>query len=220
MAAPRQITDLGVVGYATVLKDTMVPSVVPPVFRLKTDPSCILFPPYAFSGGSVWNATEASPHDLERLAENSEITRFETSLLAQPGYELWVDQKMEAHYEPRAKADETLRSIANDSIRGAREAFARGDRVEADRLCGVALSADDRLVEALAIKAAIRRQKKDAAGERVMVKLASRTLGPQAFGRLVRDCIESAPGESDFSYLFHLRPMSRMAAVRPQPVFA
>lgn len=177
MAAPRQITDLGVVGYATVLKDTMVPSVVPPVFRLKTDPSCILFPPYAFSGGSVWNATEASPHDLERLAERNEITRFERPFPAQGDFELWVDQKMAAHYEPRAKADEALRSIANDSIRDAREAFAGGNQAEADRLCGVALSADDRLVEALAIKAAIRRQRRDAAGERVMGKLASRALG-------------------------------------------
>jgi hypothetical protein len=42
MATPRLITDLDIVGYATVLKDTMVPSIVPPVFRLKADPSCIL----------------------------------------------------------------------------------------------------------------------------------------------------------------------------------
>jgi hypothetical protein len=177
MAPPRQITDLEIVGYAAVLKETMVPSIVPPVFRLKDAPSCILFPPYAFAGGSVWNATEASPHDLERLAENSEITRFETPLPAQPDFELWVDEKMEAHYAPRAKAHETLRSIANESIEHAREAFAGGNQAEADHLCGVALSADDRLVEALAIKAAIRRQKKDTAGERVMGNLASRALG-------------------------------------------
>jgi len=220
MAAPRQITDLQIVGYATVLKDTMVPSIVPPVFRLKADPSCILFPPYAFSGGCVWNATEASPDDLERLAESNEIMRFETPVPAQPDIELWVDQKMEAQYEPRAKADETLRSIANDSIQRARQAFAGGKQAEADRLCGVALSADDRLVEALAIKAAIRRQRKDAAGERVMRKLASGTLGSEAFELLVADCIQSAPGDNDGSDLLQLRPMYRMATFKAQPVCA
>ena len=218
MSTPRQITDLEIVGYATVLKDTMVPSIVPPVFRLKADASRILFPPYTFAAGSVWNATEASTHDLERLAENREITRFEKPFPAQRDFELWVDQKMEPHYRPHAKAHETLRSIANDSIQHARGAFAKGDQAGADRLCGIALSADDRLIEALAIKAAIRRQKQDAAGERVMAKLASRTLGPEAFERLVSDCVQSAPSKSDSPDFFGLRPMFGMAAVRPEPV--
>jgi hypothetical protein len=168
----------------------------------------------------VWNATEASTHDLERLAENSEITLFEKPFPAQRDFDLWVDQEMEPHYEPHATAQETLRSIANDSIQDAREAFAHGKRAEADRLCGVALSADDRLVEALAIKAAIRRQQQDTAGERVMAKLASRTLGPEAFERLVSDCVQSAPGLSHVSDLFGLRPMYRMAAVRAEAVCA
>jgi len=47
MATPWNLDDLEIVGYADVLKETVLPSVVPPVFRLKTDargPSCRLTP--------------------------------------------------------------------------------------------------------------------------------------------------------------------------------
>lgn len=228
MGAPRQMTDLEIVGYATALDETMVPSVVPPVFRVKAEPSRILFPPYTFSGGSVWNATEGNEHDLKELAEDGEITRFAEPEPSQPDFELWVDQGMAPHYEPRALAEETLRGIAEESIRQARGAFAKGDYAGADRLCGVALSADDRLVEALAIKAAVCRQHGDSVGERVMAKLASTSLGPKGFESLVEACWRSRPGEAQtpegavpsrpLTDLFRLRPMYGMAANKPQPV--
>jgi len=102
MGAPRQITDLEIVGYATVLKDTMAPSVVPPVFCVKAEPSRILFPPYTFSGGFVWNAAAGNEHDLRKLADDGEITQFAEAFPSQPDFDLWVDQGMVPHYEPRA----------------------------------------------------------------------------------------------------------------------
>ena len=217
MAGPCQITELEIVGYATVLKDTMVPSIVAPIFRRKANPLSILFPPYTFDGGAVWNATEGLPGDLDRLAENHEITRFEAPLPARDDFELWVDEEMAPHYEPRAQVDRKLHSIALENLERAEAAFAEGKQAVADRLCGVALSADDRLVDPLALKAAIRRQQQDSAGERVMAKLASRTLGLPAFERLVRGYVESASGGNYPHDLLRSRPMFGMAAVRLQP---
>lgn len=198
MAGPRNILDLEVIGYATVLKDTMLPSPVPPVFRLRSDQDRILFPPYHFADGCVWNATEGDPHDLKRLRENDEVTLFDHAYSAQPDFDMWIDLERQPHYEPRAQARETLRNIARENIQTARQAFAAGEFEEADRFCGVALSADDRLVESLAIKAAICRKRNDPTGERVMEKLASHTMTSEAFQQLIKSYLETR-NEEGFS---------------------
>ena len=179
------------IGYATVLKDTMLPSPVPPVFRLRSDPDRILFPPYHFADGCVWNATEGDPHDLKRLGENDEVTLFDHPYPAQPDFDMWIDLQRQPHYEPRAQARETLRNIARENIHKASRALVEGDLTEADRFCGVALSADDRLVEALAIKAAICIKNNDATGARVMEKLASHTMTSEAFQQLIKSYLET-----------------------------
>jgi hypothetical protein len=189
MASPHRIADLEVVGYATVLKDTILPSPVAPIFRVKSDPARIVFPPYHFADGQVWNATESEPQELKSLADKGEITVFETALPASPGLDLWVDQEHQPHYEIRAKARETLRRIALDHIQKAREAFKQGQYEQANRYCGVALSADDRLVDALAIKAAICRARNDLHGERVMQKMAAPSISTDAFQQLMKGIV-------------------------------
>ena len=222
MAGPRNILDLEVIGYATVLKDTMLPSPVPPVFRLRSDPDRILFPPYHFADGGVWNATEGSPHDLKRLRENDEVTLFDHPYPAQPDFDMWIDLQRQPHYEPRAQARETLRNIARENIQKARQAFAVGEFEEADRFCGVALSADDRLVESLAIKAALCRKRNDPTGERVMEKLASHTMTSEAFQQLVNACLANHNADAASGNIVTLletpesnnRPMQGMALER------
>lgn len=232
MAAPRPITDLEVIGYADALTEAMVPSVVPPLFRVRKEPQRVIFPPFTFANGVVWEATEGDEHDLKKLANDGEITLFEKPfpVPAQWDFELWLDQRMEPHYEPRCQADDTLRSIAEANIQQAKAAFVRGDYAEADRLCGAALAADDRLVEALAIMAAVCRRKQDPTGEADMAALAAGTLSAEAFTSLVEACgraqnatagpppptgPEGQPGD-----LFQLRPMAGIAAMKPWAVAA
>jgi hypothetical protein len=226
MDAPRQIGDLEIIGYANVLKETMVPSVVPPIFRVKAEPACIVFPPYTFSNGAVCNATEGTQHDLERLRCADDITLFDEPIPARLDFDLWVDQAMAAHYEPRGKVRVTLKTIATESIRKARQALAEGKLPEADRLAGAALSANDHLVEPLAIMAAVCRVRGDPTGEEVMVDLASGSLSAEAFGSLVAACLRNgADGTSSGGRgraaappadLLRLRPMYGMAKHKTQ----
>ncbi|MBI3679701.1 MAG: hypothetical protein HY235_04830 [Acidobacteria bacterium] len=185
MRTPWNLDDLEVIGYANVLTESTLPSIVPPVFRLKADHTRAFLPPFSISEGFLWNATEVPVTELEELRDASEITLFHSAFPAQGDYELWVDQAFEYHYQPSGDARQALSRIAAESIGNAEAALARGDIEEADRLSGVAISADSRRVEPLAIKAAIRRMKKDANAEHLMAKLAARALDEGSFALLV-----------------------------------
>jgi hypothetical protein len=173
MESPWNVEDLEIVGYADVFKETMLPTVAPPVFRLKADPQRALLPPYFLNAGFLCNATEAPQSELEDLRDGREITLFDHAFPALRDFELWVDQSFQIHYEPLDVARKNLGRIADAAIENAEKALLNGDLQQAERLSGVAISADSRRVEPLAIKAAIRRMQHNQAGERLMAELAA-----------------------------------------------
>ena len=185
MRPPWNLDDLEIVGYADVLKETMLPGVVPPVFRLKADAQRALLPPYHLNAGFLYNATEIPRSELEDLSASREITLFDDAFPAHAGFELWVDESFQRHYQPLDVAEQELRGIADEAIRNAEDAVRRGDRHQAERFSGVAISADDRRVQPLAIKAAIRRLDKNRTGEQLMAELAAPVLDERSFNVLV-----------------------------------
>jgi hypothetical protein len=187
MAPSWNLDDLEIVGYANVLKETMLPSVVPPVFRLKADSQRAFLPPYSFNTGYLCDATEVPQSELEELRDSLEITLFDAPFHAHRDFELWVDQSYQRYYEPRADAERTLRRIADEEIKNAEDALRSGDLPRAERLSGVAISADYKRVEPLAIKAAIRRKQADTGREHLMATLAAPFLGERRFNRMVAD---------------------------------
>jgi len=215
MGSPWDMNDLEIIGYAEVLRETMLPSVVPPVFRMKADPQRVLLPPYSFNAGFVCNATEVPARELDALRDAHEITLFDEAIPAQPGYELWVDQSYQCHYERRGQADANLGRISAASIGQAEAALKAGNVEEAERLAGVAISADDRRVEPLAIKAAIRRLQRNATGESLMAELAAPVLEERLFSLLVTDyCRSAGSAAQDVPERLLRRPMRGVAAER------
>ena len=145
MADPIQIDGLEIIGYADALTATMVPSIVPPVFRSKQLPRSVYLPPYHMNDGFLFNASVVSQSELDDLGRSEEITLFPTQPInAQRDFDLWLDQDFQSHYEPRLAAAEALRKIAEDHIAKAGAALKRGALTEADRLSGIAVSANDR----------------------------------------------------------------------------
>ena len=185
MRIPWNVEDLEIVGYADVLKETMLPSVVPPVFRIKAEPQRAFLPPYSLNAGFLCNATEVPVSELEELRDSREITLFDDAFPARRDFELWIDQSFQLHYQPLDEAERNLRCIAAEEIRHAEDAFREGDLRQAERRSGVAISADDKRVEPLAIKAAICRMRSDPSGERLMSKLAAPVLEERLFSLLV-----------------------------------
>ncbi|MGD1071552.1 MAG: hypothetical protein ABSB15_15535 [Bryobacteraceae bacterium] len=163
------------------------------MFSLRADSSKAFLPPYSFNANYLCNSTEVPQSELSELRGAGEITLFEDAFPAQVGYELWIDQHFERHYEPVEDADRTLRSISDEAIKGAEDSLRRGDNPGAERLSGIAISADDNRVEPLAIKAAIRRLE-SRPGEDLMAELAAPFLDAKRFGLLVDDYCASIQG--------------------------
>lgn len=193
MREPLPITDLEVIGYANRLTETTRPAVVPPIFRLKSDPARIFLPPYVIQEGFVCSATETTLAELARLDGAEEATSFGQFLPASRDYELWIDEDGAPRYEPIAVAHAHLREIASRSIGIAVAALARGDDDGAKRACRTAISADDRLIEPLAIIAAIARRRNDRSTDRLMGKLAENRATPSGFEIMVKGYMGSAP---------------------------
>src|ERR1035437_10109110 len=215
METPWNLDDLEIVGYADVLKETMLPSVMPPVFRLKADAQWALLPPYHLNAGFLYNATEIPRSELEELSGSRETPLFDDAFPAHAGFELWVDESFQWHYQPLYEAEQELRRIADKAIQSAEDALRIDDLRQAERLSGVAISADDRRVQPLAIKAAIRRIQKNKTGERLMAELAAPALEERLFNLLVDDYCASrqqpTPAVPDSS---PRRPMSNVACIR------
>lgn len=185
MAIPWRVEDLDIIGYADALDRTMLPSIVPPVFRVRSNPSLHLLPPYFFNAGCLYNAAEVEAQEIRELKNREEITVFDESFPAQVGFELYIDQEFQPQYKLREIVNSELLAIAVKYIAQAQAEFRNGSFAEADRLAGIAISADDRLVEPLVIMAAIHRANHDVAGEQLMASLAPSTVTESSFQELV-----------------------------------
>ena len=187
MANPLRVQDLNIVGYANVLPQTMLPSIVPPIFCLRSKPDRFFVPPYSFNNGHLYDAGEISNFELTALADDREVTIFPEGFSAKVGYELYVDEEFQHHYQTREKVNASLDEIADRSIAEAKIALIQRDFKKADRLAGVAISANDRKFESLVIKAAVDRALGDSAGERLMASIAQRLVSITYFNQMVDD---------------------------------
>ena len=190
MSTPRRMEELNIVGYANVLDETMLPSIVPPIFCLRSDSSRNFLPPYLFNAGYLCNPTEVPESEIHALRDSGEITIFSEPFRAQVGFELFIDRQFQHHYELRETARDHLTAIARGSILEAEDALSRGDYDEADRLAGIAISADDRKLEPLVIKAAVSRLQREPGGERLMATLAEYAVSEELFSQMVDKMME------------------------------
>lgn len=177
------VEDLIVEGYANVLNENMRPSVVPPIFSLRSDPARLFVPPYSFHAGFLFNATEIDRPELQDLLDRREVTLLNSPLEAKREFELWVDEQGQIRYESWGKTRVLLTEIAQRHCAEAKHQFAQGNWEEADRLAGIAFAADDRQTTPLVIKAAVRRMQGRSIA--LMAELAARSVSPDLFEKMV-----------------------------------
>ena len=186
MSAPVKLIDLEITGYADVLPESMTPSIVPPVFRLKSNAGIAYLPPYHMNSGVLYNATEVSWKEVELLAEREKITLLNEPFPARPSWELWVDRSLQPHYQSRVETDRELDRIGREAMQQAELALGDGDLERAERNSSVAACANDRRPGPFALQAAIDRHRGNRAGEAVMAKVAASMCGAKDFEILVK----------------------------------
>ncbi len=160
-------------GYSDVLSSQVLPSIVPPIFRAKDAVDVVLVPPYAFNGRYLCDATEISAAELKSLEHRQEVTMLPAPIAALKGYELWVDCDGQLRYQLRSEVRRQLDQISTQALAEARRAFAESQFAEAERYSSVALLASEQNLEAMAIKIAIAKIKRDANDEEILLELVA-----------------------------------------------
>jgi hypothetical protein len=180
-----KLKDLDVIGYSDTPAQGMLPIVVPPVYGLRADPGVVFVPPYMSDGVFVYGSNRISREEAEDLQRKEEIVLFEKSFPAQSVHTLWLDQSLVPRYMPTSEAYEIHKQIADKHIDMAEQALREGDLVAAEKYACVAICADQKRIEPVAIQCVIRRKENDVEGEKLMAKLVSPYLKAELFALLV-----------------------------------
>jgi len=151
------LLDLDIVGYADTLTPDLLPRVVAPIYRRRSQPDQFLLPPFRIEEGSVVGFVRSDGVDFEQAIAEGRATRIET-IPAIGDHQLWIDRDSLPRYEPRGNVAVYMRTLAKEEVRNAKEALKKGDYEEASRLAQVALAADERCLDALLVKAIVQRR--------------------------------------------------------------
>lgn len=176
------LNDLEVIGYASVLTSELVPRIVPPIFRSKTQLEIVLLPPYHLEGDRVCDVWDGREEDLERAVRAGQVTRIDSPMEARTEHHLWIDEALRPHYEPAPEVEQELLRLAHRKVHEAQDALAEGRLDDALRLSQNALSADDRCLNALLIKACVYELRGEMGKVKILNRLAERiTPGTDLF---------------------------------------
>jgi len=180
------LDNLDIVGYAELLDKTLVPHVVPPIYRLRDDPDKLLFPPFHLAGPEVIGAAVGSQAQMDQFVSEGRTTRLDQPIAALADHELWIDQEMQPRYESFYVAKKMLRAIAEDKAGQARRLLLQGDHQKAEEAANTALGADDRLVAPFVIKAAIALQRGEKEDAESLKQTAMVNFTAGTFDRLLK----------------------------------
>lgn len=176
------LNDLEIIGYGDVLPHSMLPAIVPPVFRSISNPAVVLVPPYALHFDTVAGATIISAEEAGHLGASEELTLFlDPPIQSQPGHSLWLRRDGTREYQPFYDVRHELDRQSADAVGRATKALSAGDLAAAEAAASEAILCNDRRADAFAIKAAIRRIKNNPVGEELMADLARTLCNPEAF---------------------------------------
>lgn len=154
---PTLLDDLVIIGYADVLTTDALPRIVTPVFKHKTNQDRILLPPFRLDANCVYGGDWDGTSRWQSLIKTGNMTELDETIPAQNDHQLWIDQDNQPRYEQRSTAHKNLETIAEERVSEAQEALAQDNLETAERLATAAFNADDRNIDALVVKAAIRK---------------------------------------------------------------
>ena len=148
---------LMVIGYANVLNKSMLPSIVPAIFKLQasTVDDQYFVPPYYLHGSNLCSPTSITREELQELQQAQKITLIANHHDARNGFSLWIDLDQTDHYELNSKAQERLQEIAQAAVKRAQKALQMKHFENASAEAAIAISADPRMIEPLAIEATV-----------------------------------------------------------------
>lgn len=105
----EHLVNLEVVGYVDKLNERLVPTPVPPAFRVKGSDRMFM-PPMRIRGWCVESHILGYRDDFDRAVRRGNATAIEP-IQACPNHVLWVDEKLEPRYESLERYEQRWQEI-------------------------------------------------------------------------------------------------------------
>ncbi len=203
---PTSLDDLEIIGYADALPADALPEIVTPVFRCKKDHDRILLPPFRLDANFVYGGAWDGVSRWQSLIKTGNMTELNQSIPAKSDHQLWIDEDNQPRYERRSTAHKNLETIASERVVEAQKALAQDNLAAAEQLATTAFNADDRNIDALVVKGAIRKLQGKPRHVAFFASLAH-GIAPDHFTTLVESLLEA-------QVLTRMSPVSNVCATR------
>ena len=97
------LTDLDIIGFASILETPTLPRLLAPVFRERASTDFVLLPPFTLQFNEVFNVTQTNTAGLEALVAQEKLTLLQPPIAAQTNHDLWVNPEGQVAYAPKAE---------------------------------------------------------------------------------------------------------------------
>jgi len=155
---PVPLDKLEIVGYNTILEKGREARVVAPIFRTLTGDR-VIFPPFNLAYDKVSGGTVGHSRELKDLHAKMEITLLAETIETKIDHNLWVDDQLTVHYDPWDLAAARLSALSVKWTNEARTALSKDHLPEAERLCRLAVTANEQYLDPLVLLGVIHKQR-------------------------------------------------------------
>jgi|GEM_PF-3078619 len=184
------LADLDVIAYASALETPVRPRVLPPVFRVRADPSVILLPPFNVVANQLFNPIVSCPEDLADFVLREDVTELETPIPAEAHHDLWVNAEGQLIYEAKHEVKRAFESLFTTHLDLARQSLKAKDYDAATRHAEVARSAKPAHLDPLVLLGAVEyvTHGRDSSQFAFITHLAKSQIDGAEFENLAREC--------------------------------
>jgi hypothetical protein len=178
---------LEIIGYTSTLGTPTLPRVLFPVFRVRTAPDVILFPPYTIKEAEIWKAHQGNRAEFEEFITKGKLTQLDPPLPAKVQHDLWVSPEGKITYAPKAEVKRAFEKLYEEHLSQAEAKLIAKDYEAAARHAAVARSVDPGKLDPLIIRGVTEFSLEDKSYYEFTRELAEKIVKAAEFDQLVRE---------------------------------
>lgn len=181
------LSDLDIVGFASIIETPTLPRVLAPVFQKRQEPDFVVLPPFSLVADEVFNFKESNQAGLAALVSQEKITRLSEPIPAHSNYDLWVNPHGNVAYARKWEVKKAFKEIFESSMALAKTELNARRYTAASQHAAVARAVNPIHIDPLVIRGAAERLLGQLQQFALTRHLASDLISPQEFDSLVWD---------------------------------
>ena len=147
------LTNLDIIGFASIIETPTLPRVLAPVFQVRTQEDTVLLPPFTVSGDEVFNVTVANRAEFDALCTQEKLTPLQNVIPAKVNHDLWVNPEGQTAYQSKAEVKKTFQHLFDEHLRLAEQHLSAAEPEPACQHAAIARAVNPGHLDPLIIRA-------------------------------------------------------------------